>query len=278
MDLKQLSYFVSVYECNSFSGAAKRCFIAQPSISNAMASLESELEHPLFIRHARGVVASEQGEKLYPLAKQLLGQAQAIKSSFNKEEKQQFRLGVTKGLGVKRMSSLLKEFISSHQGMELTLVPQYESCDARIIIKEELSDNERYESIWQEHYLLALPSSHPLSLKDTIKLEDLDGLDFIQRTPCSAWQQLTDTLTLSGIQLSIRAKIQTIDYALGLVKAGLGGALVPAHPEILEQGDIHFLRLQELSLHREIILAYPSLYLNNTILKGLIKRIQRIAG
>ncbi len=80
MDLKSLTYFTSVYEKHSFSGAAKACYIAQPSISAAVAQLEQQLNVPLFTRHARGVTATEHGKKLYPLAKQLLGQAVAIKS------------------------------------------------------------------------------------------------------------------------------------------------------------------------------------------------------
>jgi DNA-binding transcriptional LysR family regulator len=259
MDLKHLKYFTAVYDKHSFSAAAKYCYIAQPSISSAVAHLEQELNHSLFIRHARGITPTEHGEILYPLAKKLLGQADAIKSSFSKNEiKQSFRLGVTKGLGVKRMSTLLKDFTAAEPTMELTLVPQYEACDARIIIKEELKDEEKYLSIWQENYLLVLPINHPLSLQEHVQLTDLDNLAFIQRSPCNAWQMLNDTLTLSGIQLDIRAKIQTIDYTLGLVRAGLGCALVPAHPEIIENKDLSFKAINELQLTREIVLAFQN--------------------
>ncbi len=257
MDLKHLKYFINVYEQQSFSAAAKACFIAQPSISAAVAQLEGEINQALFIRHARGVTATDQGEKLYPLAKQLLGQADAIKSSFaTSANKQNFNLGVTKGLGVKRMSVLLKDFTTAAPDIELTLVPQYEPCDARIIIKEELKDGETYQAIWQEDYLVAMGHNHPLSLKDAIELHDFDQLAFIQRTPCSALQTLIDTFTLTGIQLDIRAKIQTIDYALGLVRAGLGCALVPAHKEIIEQNDLAFRPINGMQLTREIVLAY----------------------
>ena len=267
MDLKQLHYFISVYEQGSFNKAAKVCFVAQPSISAAVAQLEVQLNSQLFKRHARGISPTSAGKQLYPLAKQLLGQAKAIQSSFTqKREKHIFRLGVTKGLGVKRMSHLLKSFISSEPNVELTLVPPLANCDARIIIKEELDVAEHYHSIWQEDYILAFPLEHPFALKNSIELSELDGVDFIQRTPCSAWERLNDTLTLSGIQLSIRAKIQTIDYALGLVKAGLGGALVPAHKEILDQNDICFKPLNALSLSRQIVLAYQR---ETTILQSL---------
>jgi DNA-binding transcriptional LysR family regulator len=257
MDLKSLNYFISVYELKSFSAAAKACFIAQPSISAAIAQLEEQLKVKLFIRHARGVTPSEQGKKLFPLAKQLLGQAGAIKNVFSeKTHKQPFNLGVTRGLGVERMSLLLKEFTSTNPSVELTLVPHTENVDARIILKDELQENEQYIDMWHEDYLLAVPYDHIFALEDTVTIQQLDGLPFIQRMPCSAWDHLQDTLAIAGISLDVRAKITTIDYALGLVHAGLGCAFLPAHSEIIKRSDVVFRPIVGLQLTREIVLAY----------------------
>ncbi|MBA6349592.1 MULTISPECIES: LysR family transcriptional regulator [unclassified Colwellia] len=259
MDLKSLNYFITVYELKSFSAAAKACFIAQPSISAAIAQLEQQLKVKLFIRHARGVTPSEQGKKLFPLAKQLLGQAGAIKNVFSeKTHKQPFNLGVTRGLGVERMSLLLKEFTSANPSVELTLVPHTENVDARIILKDELQENEQYIDMWHEDYLLAVPYDHIFALEDTVTIQQLDGLPFIQRMPCSAWDHLQDTLAIAGISLDVRAKITTIDYALGLVHAGLGCAFLPAHSEIIKRSDVVFRPIVGLQLTREIVLAYTT--------------------
>jgi DNA-binding transcriptional LysR family regulator len=257
MDLRSLKYFVAVYQQQSFSSAAKACFVAQPSISAAINQLEQSLNTCLFIRHARGVKATASGDRLYPLAKKLLGQADAIATLFNEQNtKQPFYLGVTKGLGVERMSALLKDFTAAQSSMELTLLAPTQPCDARIIIKEEINETEQYQALWQEDYLLALPYNHVLSLKEKITLADLDGLPFIQRNPCTAWNSLNDTLTLAGFSVDIRAKIQTIDYALGLVHAGLGCALVPAHPEVISKPEIVFRPIEGIRLMREIVFAY----------------------
>ncbi|NMP30195.1 LysR family transcriptional regulator [Thalassotalea sp. M1531] len=257
MDLKSLKYFIAVYENMSFSAAAKHCYIAQPSISSAVAQLESLLSTTLFTRHARGVKPTADGEKLYPLAKKLIGQAGAITASFKETpEKPEFRLGVTRGLGVQRMSALLKDFTSTVPNMALTLVPPNAESDARIITKEELALNESYLPLWQEDYLLALPYDHPLSLKSSLSLTDFHQLAMIKRSPCQAWQQLEEVLALAGTALDIRAQIRTIDYALGLVSAGVGCAILPAYKEVLAHKDIIFRPIEELQLRREIILAY----------------------
>ncbi|WP_412971287.1 LysR family transcriptional regulator [Glaciecola sp. MF2-115] len=270
MDLRSLKYFVSVYQERSFSAAAKACFVAQPSISFAIAQLEENLKTTLFNRHARGVTPTNTGERLFPLAQQLLGQADAIEKLFTEDSrKQSFLLGVTKGLGVERMSALLKDFTSSQELMELTLVSHSQACDARIIMKEDIDESEQYLSIWKEDYLLALPYNHVLSLNESITLSDLDKLPFIQRTPCVAWNTLNDTLALAGYTVDIRAKIQTIDYALGLVQAGLGCALVPAHPEILNKTELVYRPIEGLRLMREIVFAFKQR-------SALIEQLQQI--
>jgi len=273
MDLRALHYFVSIYEQGSISGAAKVCFVAQPSISASIQLLEEELTTQLFYRHARGVKASDSGKQLYPLAKKLLGQADAIKSLFiEKNEKVPVSLGLTKGLGVARMSAILKDFTSSLEFIELTLVSPTEACDAKIVAIEESHKDDNFIPMWQEDYVLALPHNHVLSLKNEIELSDLHQQPFIQRTPCSAWQPFIGELTTQQIHIDIRAKIQTIDYALGLVSAGVGLAFLPLYSELEKYSDISFRKIKGLKLTRKIGLAYQEENRVTKLLKQLITR------
>jgi len=273
MDLRALHYFVSIYEQGSISGAAKACFVAQPSISASIQLLEEELVTQLFYRHARGVKATDAGKQLYPLAKKLLGQADAIKSLFlQKNEKIPVSLGLTKGLGVARMSALLKDFTTSLESIELTLVSPNEPCDAKIIAIEECHNDDNFIAMWQEDYVLALPHNHILSLKNEIELHDLDQQPFIQRTPCSAWQPFISELSAKQINIDVRAKIQTIDYALGLVSAGVGLALLPLYNELEQYSDISFRKIKGVKLTRKIGLVYKQENRVTSLLKQLITR------
>ncbi|MBT1064285.1 LysR family transcriptional regulator [Bowmanella sp. Y26] len=256
MDLRVLGHFVAVYEQGSFSAASRSRFIAQPSLSAALKQLEDELGRPLFVRHARGVRATDAAEQLYPLAKQLLGQADAIQAMFSgRQVKEPFRLGLIKGLGVARMSTLLKQFTSTRDSLELTLVPPEEACDARLITRDLLLPGEQFLPTWVEEYQLAIPVGHPLSLLEKVCITDLADVAFIQRTPCDAWNSLKTLLREAAVSVDIRARIQTIEYAVGLVSAGVGCALIPVHAE-LQQHDVLFKPLQELQLNREIGLAW----------------------
>ncbi|MCL2918987.1 LysR family transcriptional regulator [Shewanella litorisediminis] len=258
MNLKALNYFVAVLERGSISAAAKHCYIAQPSISAAIAALESELGVQLFARHGKGVSATDAGMRLYPLAKRLLNESKAIQSLFSKPETQvPFRLGLIRSLGVARMSMLLKDFTAACPDMDLTLVEPSEECDGRIITTADLTPNESFQAMWHDTYLLAIPPALSLALKNSIRLEDLQGQPFIHRAPCEALTSLQQLLDMEGIKMQVRARIQTIEYAVGLVTAGLGIALVPAIPALLDQQDIVFRPLADIELKRTVGLALP---------------------
>ena len=85
MEIHQLTYFVAVAETGSFSRAAERCNIAQPSLSQQIQKLEQELGEPLFDRLTRRVVLTDAGRNLLPRATTILAELQDIKHSMNQE-------------------------------------------------------------------------------------------------------------------------------------------------------------------------------------------------
>ena len=72
MNLKQLEAFVRVAETKSFSAAAKKLYLTQPTVSAHIASLEKELNTCLLVRNTKGVSLSESGKELYAYAEQIL--------------------------------------------------------------------------------------------------------------------------------------------------------------------------------------------------------------
>ena len=63
MNLKQLEAFVEVAQSGSFSKAAKKLFLTQPTISAHIASLEKELDTRVFVRNTKEVDLSPEGQK-----------------------------------------------------------------------------------------------------------------------------------------------------------------------------------------------------------------------
>ncbi|NIC07329.1 LysR family transcriptional regulator [Billgrantia bachuensis] len=259
MDVRSLRYFIAAYEGGSISAASRRCHVAQPSISTALAQLEERLGSPLFERHRRGITPTEEGHRLYPLARQVSEDLNAISRLFRTPAPATpVRLGLMRSLGANRMTALLKEYIGQGDNLALTLVNPEERCDARIIGEHDLTPGEAFQPIWHDSYRLALPSGHPLGLKGTVALAELDGLPFIWRHPCPAMERLASALSDTGVRCQVRARLRTIEYTLGLVAAGVGASLVPAWPEILSHPDVQCRALVGLDIHQTIGVAYPA--------------------
>src|SRR5260370_22406067 len=72
MELHQLRYFVAVAEAQSFSRAAERCFVSQPSLSQQVSKLERSLGQRLFDRLGRRVVLTDAGRLLLDRASSIL--------------------------------------------------------------------------------------------------------------------------------------------------------------------------------------------------------------
>ena len=83
MNLKQLESFVLIIESRSFSQAAQKLFLTQPTISSHISLLEKELNTQLLIRTTKDVYPTEDGKKLYTYAKQILRLQKSILEEFN---------------------------------------------------------------------------------------------------------------------------------------------------------------------------------------------------
>lgn len=79
MEIHQLEYFIAIVETGSFSRAADRCNVAQPSLSQQIKKLETEIGHLLFDRLGRKVVLTDAGRLLIPKARTILGEINGIK-------------------------------------------------------------------------------------------------------------------------------------------------------------------------------------------------------
>ena len=98
MNLKQLESFSYIIETNSFSEAAKKLFLTQPTISSHISLLEKELSTQLLIRTTKDVIPTDAGKKLYTYAKQMLQIQNTILEEFHvksEDEKNVINLGAS---------------------------------------------------------------------------------------------------------------------------------------------------------------------------------------
>ena len=106
MLLKQMKYFMTVVECNSFTEAAERCYISQPAISQQIQTLEKELGVDLMIRENRRFTLTPAGEYFYRHSRALLDDIENLRRE-------------TIRIGQDDVSRLRIGYLSCYSGQEL---------------------------------------------------------------------------------------------------------------------------------------------------------------
>ncbi len=269
MDLKALGYFVAVVETGSFTAAAERCYVAQPSISHAVSKLESELQLTLLMREKRGVTATPEGIEFYREAKGLLSHAQTVRTHFiNKVESPLLTVAVSQSVAFAYLNELLKALKGINPALQVKLIQQSESVDIRLTVDRLVLSEELFIPLWQDHYCLIIPLQSPLAYKECLAVADLNGQAFIERTYCDRNSEWAEFLKLHQIDVTVAAAVDNEEWALSLVEAGVGVSVVPLHQAqdysnrfvVRELGDIDGLE----SIRRSVGVAIPYRNLSNT--------------
>src|SRR6267154_2223314 len=86
MDWDKLRVFLSVAEAGSFTHAGEGLSLSQSAVSRQISALEDSLTVPLFHRHARGLILTEQGELLFRTAKEIFAKLAMTEAMLNDDE------------------------------------------------------------------------------------------------------------------------------------------------------------------------------------------------
>jgi len=270
MDLRELGYFIAVFEERNVSAAARRCFISQPSVSAAIATLESELGTKLFVRHRRGATPTPAAEQLAPTARRLVAEAQALRASFRaRPAARRLTIGLMPALDVHRTRELLTVLTGSPE-IQLRLVDAGERCDLRVISRVLVRASETFLPLWSERFVVALPVTHPLALRATLRAADLAGQRMIERCHCEHARRFAR----GRRRLEPVAVARSEEWALALVGAGVGIAIVP---EGSARGDDHVVLrpIADVGASRQVGLAWRTKAAVSADVQRLSKKVQQ---
>ena len=124
MNLSQLKYVKAVAETGSFSRASEKCFVTQPSLSNAVAQLEDEFGGRFFFRTTHSVSMTPFGERMMPYVTAVLdAQAELEKTakSLAQPEQKLARIGFCPLVDLKLISTVIEPFKSANRDVEVVL-------------------------------------------------------------------------------------------------------------------------------------------------------------
>jgi len=260
-----------VYEEGSLSAAAKRCFVAQPSISNTVSQLEEDLGTKLFVRHSKGVSATDSGTQLYPHACKMVNDMSSMRQLFRQTPTPlSLSISLAPFLSGALISQVIKTMLDEVSGLTLKLVDESESADLRFTCHRYTTEEDVFYPLWEDDYVIAMPLDHWLSDFPSLSIKQIDKQPFISRTPCDIFESWHYLMQKQELTTDVRAQVKTEEYALDLVAAGLGISLIPEHSS-RGRKDLCLRPLNDVKLKRVVGLAHQKsrsfpAHLINTIL------------
>ena len=193
MDIRHLNAFIAVFEERNITLAAQRLYTSQPSLSVTIRQLEEELATPLFIRQPRGVEVSPDARILYPQARRLVAEAQALSRQFRqfrqRDDRWPLSLGVDDDVANSHIQAFLRLAYSAVPKLQLDLQP---SCGgaARLAVEEQRCEDELFLPLWDDPFVLCLPNGHSLADKAQVDAQDLAELQWITCPQHASHQRL----------------------------------------------------------------------------------------
>ena len=203
MTLTQLRYIIAIADTGSMNEAAKQLFISQPSLSETMKELETEIGLDIFLRSNRGIVITPEGEEFLGYARQVTEQFGLLQSKYiDKKVKEKFSVSTQHyTFAVKAFVETVKQIgmeqyeFAVHETTTISVIENVKNFKSEIGVLYENDFNEKVlNKMFKENGLefvelfscdtfVYLWSGHPLAKQDVITMEELDEY------PCLSFDQ-----------------------------------------------------------------------------------------
>ncbi|MGD0749590.1 MAG: LysR family transcriptional regulator [Acidimicrobiales bacterium] len=244
MQLHQLAYALAVADEQSFTRAADRLHLAQPSLSRQVRLLEHELGVVLFNRGpGQGrVTLTPDGSALLPFLQRVMADVEATGAearALSGMARGHLAVGATPSLITSVLAPALVEFHASYRGIDLSvveagshqLVPRVAAgeVDLALIVLPVTDPLVATTALFDDPLVLATAPDHPFAHRRRIRVRDLDGLDLVMFREGYDLRAVTLAACLeAGVEPRLVSEGGEMAGVLAFVASGLGAAVVPA--------------------------------------------------
>lgn len=200
MRLQQLHYIIKVVECGSMNVAAKKLFITQPSLSNAVKDLENEMGITIFNRSPKGITLTKDGVEFLSYARQVVEQTSLLEDRYKNVNSKRELFSVSSqhyAFVVNAFVSLLKETDMTQYELFLRETRTWEILDdvknfrseigvlflndynRDVLIKMMDDDHLIATPLFKAHPHIFISRKHPLALRTQLTFSDLKPYPYL---------------------------------------------------------------------------------------------------
>jgi DNA-binding transcriptional LysR family regulator len=265
MKLRQLQFFTAVAEELSFSRAAIKLHVAQPSLSIQIKALEDEVGTRLFERDKRHVSLTPAGRRFQGRVTTILALAEGAKSEARSTEGG--RLG-TINLGYTALSMFstalphsIRRFQEEHPHVRIALHELRErTLDVGVLRAVDVSAAKGIKIVewYRTPLVVAMPADHLCAQARSLSLTDLRDEAFVmypRHAGTGIYWQVLQLCTTAGFRPRVVREVLESSTIIGLVAAGVGIAVVPLDMNCIRFSGVVYKRLADAGAYTTLHLA-----------------------
>lgn len=276
MNMKQLKYVLVLANAGSFSKAADELGISQPSLSQYIKKIESQVGLELFERISGNVRLTDAGRVYIDGGRKILDIEHQMETQFSDiavNKTGSIIVGAAPFRSAGMMPEVAKAFKVLYPGMHLvveemvtsdliegTKKGEFDLCLVMLPVDDKLF---HYEPIMEEELILAVPSTYPTfdatSIPNrkypAIDAKEINGKEFVMISESQVMQQALNSIcTEYNLQLKKAAVVKSLEAQINMVRAGIGMSLVPTGIErFCNEGEAKFYSIKQDLPRRQIV-------------------------
>ncbi len=289
MNLRDLQYLVALAEHRHFGRAAEASFVSQPTLSTQIRKLEEELGVTLVERTPRKVMLTPAGREMAERARRVLAEVEQMKEAARRSrdpEAGSVRLGIFPTLGPYLLPHVVPRLRERFPKLELLLVEEKTpvllerlhegKLDAALLALPLHDDSLHVEFLFEEPFLLAVPSGHRLAGAAALSMADLadERLLLLEDGHCMRDHAL-DVCRLAGAGEKTGFQATSLETLRQMVAANVGVTLLPVlsvKPPVAHSDEIHLLPFRDPPPSRRIAMAWR----RTSAMGGLLARMAEV--
>lgn len=294
MEFKQLQSFVSVIEYQSFTKAAEKLFVSQPTISAHICQLEQELNKRLLLRTTKSIELTPKGKEVYDYAVKILDMRDRLVDTCSSKPREVIHIGASTIPSAYIIPDLLKEYgalspdtyFSIHQNDSQGILEGLKDglFDIGMIGMEVVDDQVECVPFYQDHMVIITPvNEHFLNIATSpdVSIKDLLKEPIIMREAGSGSKKTADmfldSIGISNEDINIIARINDQEAIKNMVASGLGISIISemAARNFLAEKRILCFNLDEYASGRQIYLIYRKDYILSDDVQKFLKFINK---
>lgn len=277
MDLRQLETFVTVVKLKSFSKAADKLFITQPTVTNHIQNLENELGTILINRNGKSISLTNAGNLLYKNALNIINSFEMTKFQLETFKGQiQGHLDIASSSVPRKylLPALISEFLSNYPDVSFTVLDKDSKEVVSSILEGEYDfgivganfegHNLEYINIMEDNLILMAPPNFMPHLDNYsyIELNDIINCNFIFREEGSGTREtIIKALYDKGADMDdikVVATIEDSESIKELVSLGAGVSFISEKSveDDLKIGKYKVLKVKDLNINRKFYFVY----------------------